>query len=198
MNNDFIDYNKLFLKFPNQSDKEMIINYEKKLFELGCISEKSLSSWVNINFGYWLNNIINDSKGFSDKECYSGVSIFLYYLIYDNEIIGSGSLRINPECNNILKETGGHIGYGIRPDKRGKGFGTYFCHLLLEKAQENDLSKVMITCKEDNIGSSKIIENNFGEYIDKVKDRDNVTYKRYLIDVEKSLIEFNDKINKLK
>ncbi len=56
----------------------------------------------------------------------------------------------------------------------------------------------MITCKEDNIGSSKIIENNFGEYIDKVKDRDNVTYKRYLIDVEKSLIEFNDKINKLK
>lgn len=70
--------------------------------------------------------------------------------------------------------------------------------MLLEKAQENDLSKVMITCKEDNIGSSKIIENNFGEYIDKVKDRDNVTYKRYLIDVEKSLIEFNDKINKLK
>ena len=70
--------------------------------------------------------------------------------------------------------------------------------MLLEKAQGNDLSKVMITCKEDNIGSSKIIENNFGEYIDKVKDRDNVTYKRYLIDVEKSLIEFNDKINKLK
>ena len=70
--------------------------------------------------------------------------------------------------------------------------------MLLKKAQENGLSKVMITCKEDNIGSSKIIENNFGEYIDKVKDRDNVTYKRYLIDVEKSLIEFNDKINKLK
>lgn len=55
----------------------------------------------------------------------------------------------------------------------------------------------MITCKEDNIGSSKIIENNFGEYIDKVKDRDNVTYKRYLIDVEKSLIEFFDILTNL-
>lgn len=40
MNNDFIDYNKLFLKFPNQNDKEMIINYEKNYLSYGVYQKK--------------------------------------------------------------------------------------------------------------------------------------------------------------
>ena len=46
----------------------------------------------------------------------------------------------------------------------------------------------MIVCHIDNIGSQKVIENNFGQYVDTVLDpTDNKYYKRYIINIEKSL-----------
>ncbi|MAT42142.1 MAG: GNAT family N-acetyltransferase [Anaerolineaceae bacterium] len=61
-----------------------------------------------------------------------------------------------------LKIEGGHIGYSIRPSERNKGYGTQQLALILKVCRLFDLTKVMITCDFDNIGSQKIIEKNGG------------------------------------
>jgi len=75
-------------------------------------------------------------------------------------IIGESRLRhtLNPE----LEIEGGHIGYAIRPTMRQLGYGTTILALTLEKASEQGLKRVLVTCDTDNIASARIIEKNGG------------------------------------
>jgi predicted acetyltransferase len=84
----------------------------------------------------------------------------LFWLVDNNEFIGRVSLR--HKLNKDLEQYGGHIGYYIRPTKRGMGYGNKALELTLIEAQKIGLTKVLITCDEDNIGSQKIIEKNGG------------------------------------
>ena len=120
-----------------------------------------------------------------------GIKFYHYCLIENDEIIGTGRIRTNLEANEYFNKYSGHIGYTIIPSKRKRGYGTKLLHLLLEKCKEINIEEVMIVCQVDNIGSQKVIENNLGSYKDTVLDpTDNKYYKRYLIDVEKSLENF--------
>ncbi len=84
-----------------------------------------------------------------------------FWLIDKEEFIGRLSLR--NELNEILLKIGGHIGYQIRPSKRRKGYGKIQLGLGLQKARERGLSRVLITCDEDNFASKKVIEYHGGQ-----------------------------------
>lgn len=79
----------------------------------------------------------------------------------DNRIVGVSKLRhrLIPK----LEERGGHIGYEIRPSERRKGYGMEILRLTLPKARQIGLSRVMVTCDDDNIGSVRIIEKSGGK-----------------------------------
>jgi predicted acetyltransferase len=71
-------------------------------------------------------------------------------------------IDIRHELNEYLRTIGGHIGYGIRPSERNKGYASYLLNKALTKCKELQISQVLITCDEDNIGSTKVILNNGG------------------------------------
>jgi predicted acetyltransferase len=52
--------------------------------------------------------------------------------------------------------------------------------LLLEEAKNKGIETVIVTCNETNIGSRKVIEDNNGEFINKIENDNKVTY-RYTI-----------------
>lgn len=83
-----------------------------------------------------------------------------YFLVNDdNKLLGA--INIRHYLNKQLLQFGGHIGYGIRPTERKKGYATIMLKLALEKCKEIGLKQVLITCDKDNIGSAKtIIANN--------------------------------------
>ena len=54
-----------------------------------------------------------------------------------------------------LRQHGGHIGYGIRPSKRKKGYGKQQLQLVLEEAKRMGLDRVMITCEDYNKASAQ-------------------------------------------
>ncbi len=84
-----------------------------------------------------------------------------FWLIDDaNDIIGVVNIR-HRLTDSLLKE-GGHIGYGIRPLKRKKGYATLILALALLEAQKLGIDKVLVTCDEQNTGSVKTILNNNG------------------------------------
>ncbi|MCB9453133.1 MAG: GNAT family N-acetyltransferase [Anaerolineaceae bacterium] len=83
-----------------------------------------------------------------------------YWLIDGDTFIGRLSLR--HELNDSLNLIGGHIGYEIRPSMRLRGYGKAILRLGLHKVRELGLKRVLVTCDDTNIGSSKIIEANGG------------------------------------
>lgn len=84
-----------------------------------------------------------------------------YWLLVNGYPVGIGKLR--HYLNDNLKKFGGHIGYCIRPNSRGKGFGNIILCELLKKAKEENIPRARITCKETNTPSKMIIEYNGGE-----------------------------------
>jgi predicted acetyltransferase len=92
-----------------------------------------------------------------------------YWLVNeDRKIIGVVNIR--HRLTEKLFHSGGHIGYGIRPSERRKGYATKLLSLSLEKAKELGIQKVLVVCDADNIGSEKTILNNGG-----IRDTDYVT-----------------------
>jgi predicted acetyltransferase len=84
-----------------------------------------------------------------------------FWLVDNLEFIGRVALR--HELHERLRLHGGHIGYEIRPSQQRKGYGTLILKLVLEKAQEIKLERVLITCDVENLGSRRVIEANGGE-----------------------------------
>jgi len=84
-----------------------------------------------------------------------------FWLVNDKRRI-LGAVNIRHRLNDELFNRGGHIGYGIRPTERRKGFATRLLSLSLEKAKEIGIKNVLVVCDSDNIGSAKTIMNNCG------------------------------------
>lgn len=91
-----------------------------------------------------------------------------YWLVDQERNYFIGEICIRHRLNDALRLRGGHIGYVIRYGEWGKGYGTLMLKLALEKAQARGLSKVLITCDDTNIASSRVMEHNGCVLEDKV------------------------------
>ena len=109
------------------------------------------------------------------------VSAYTYFLVGENNKI-IGSINIRHRLNDYLFNFGGHIGYGVRPTERKKGYASLMLSLALEVAKELGINRVLITCNKDNIGSAKTIINNGGILENEVKEDDKLV-QRYWIEI---------------
>ena len=99
------------------------------------------------------------------------VPAYEYFVVDDDIFIGVIHIRIRL-TENLLRY-GGHIGYATNPKYWNKGYGKKILKLALEQYKnliEED--KILITCDDDNIGSSKIIEANGGILENKITNED--------------------------
>ena len=91
-------------------------------------------------------------------------------------------------------EVGGHIGYGIRPSERKKGYATLQLKLILDKLKELNINQALITCRENNIASKKTMEKFIGKKDTLVpSNHEGIMEYRYWIDVNKNLCMLNMK-----
>lgn len=112
-----------------------------------------------------------------------------YFCLDTDRNIFVGAVNIRHNLNDILLQSGGRIGDGIRPSERRKGFGTQMLKLALDKCREMGIEKVLIICDKENIASAKTITNNGGRLENEIMH--NGTFmQRYWIqtaDVENNL-----------
>lgn len=73
-----------------------------------------------------------------------------------------GAVNIRHKLNQALLLNGGHIGDGIRPSERRKGFGTEMIRLALEECRKLGIDKVLMVCDKENVASRKTILANGG------------------------------------
>ena len=101
-----------------------------------------------------------------------------YWLVNDEKDYFIGEVAIRHRLNDALFLRGGHIGYVIRYNEWGKGYGTLMLKLALEKAKERGLDKVLITCNDSNTASARVMEKN-GCILENVIEVDGQLVRRY-------------------
>jgi len=55
-------------------------------------------------------------------------------------------------------DTWGHIGFGVRPSERCKGYATAILRMALKECLQMKMERVLIGCRDDNEGSWRTIE----------------------------------------
>ncbi|MEK5400189.1 GNAT family N-acetyltransferase [Paenibacillus sp. FSL K6-2859] len=132
------------------------------------------------DFESFLEQIDNLKKGVDLKV--DTVSSSTYWFIsQERKVIGAVNMRHS--LNDRLLQMGGHIGFGVRPSMRLKGYATELLRQSLIKAREMNHSRVLITCDKDNHGSAKTIVNN-GGILDSVDVVTGTEIQRYWIEIK--------------
>ena len=174
----------IYLKFPTMEDKEEWLNYVKET-KIDNLEATPGGFKDNTVYEEWLDKLINEHNNINLEK--DRVPASFYFLMDGKRILGSISIRHNLD-DEMLRKFGGHIGYNIRPSERRKGYATTMLNLALEKCDELGLEDIMVTCREDNIGSAKIIENNCGILKGIVfVPEENCNLKKYWINVKEAL-----------
>lgn len=106
----------------------------------------------------------------------------LYFLVDENNRI-YGAIHIRHELNDYLINFGGHIGYGIRPSERKRGYASKMLSLALPMAKGLGIKKALVTCDKTNIASAKTIINNGGILENEIIE-DGEIVQRYWIDIK--------------
>ena len=173
---------------PSIERKDEAIEYieEHHKYNSNINGSGGLDRYID-NYEEWLVKLEKDINMFPNEQ---KVPAKTYFLIRcsDNKIIGMINIRLT--LNEKLKSHGGHIGYGIRPTERKKGYNKINLYLGLKVCSEHGIDKVLLDADIENPASWKTMEalggRRIGTYIDV---DDNTECVKYEIDVEKSLQE---------
>lgn len=134
-----------------------------------------------LSFNDWIDNLEKNKYEKNLPESYSPHT--LYLAINDNNKI-VGAIGIRWKQVPVLMVFGGLIGYSVRPSQRGKGYASEMLKLALDKFKNTNIENILITCKDFNIASKKVIEKNGGIFENTYSnDDDGYTYLRYWIKI---------------
>lgn len=103
------------------------------------------------------------------------------FLIAEAEGMVVGRVSIRHELNDFLANFGGHIGYGVRPAYRRRGYAGAMLRQALLVARSVGVSRVLLTCDDANDTSASIIERAGGVLEDIRVAPDGIGKRRYWI-----------------
>lgn len=186
---------KFYLEEPSISRKEEALDYLNEHVEYksdingsggmdDCLEGLSYEDWLvkvskkkDKDYAYSINRVPGET----------------YFLIRENDNKIIGMINIRHDLTPAMLEFGGHIGYGIRPTERRKGYNKINLYLGLFVARKFNLDKVMLDCTVDNIGSNKTIQSLGGVLIKSdIDPYDNTLTNVYEIDVDKAINDYSD------
>lgn len=160
MYKDVILVEKFYFEIPSLERKNEIIEYLDEFVKYGSDINGS-GSLDKIYDGYTFEEALDRCLKMQDEEYAKSVGrcqgrTFLLIRENDNKIVGTINVRWN--LNEAMLRFGGHIGYGIRPTERRKGYNKINLYLGMLEAKKVGLEKVMLDCDVNNLGSDKTLK----------------------------------------
>lgn len=163
--------------------KEQIIDMLKEWIDYNNNNPTNNSPWAIFkndfnNFDYYLDNL--DLKEAQDGK----VPDSTFFCLDEDKNRIVGAVNIRHYLSSYLLKYGGHIGLGIRPSERRKGYATNMLGLALIECKKLGISKVLMVCDKNNIGSAKSIIYN-GGVLENEFEENGIIEQRYWIDLDK-------------
>lgn len=185
---------KLFLEVPTINRKQEALDYlkETKEYNSEFNGTGSMDSCLEgLTYEEWLIEL-EKRKNTEYLNKINRLHSNTYFVVRenDNKIIGMINVRYNIS-EDKLKTWASHIGYGIRPTERKKGYAKIALYLALLEEQKLGEKDVRLECTVDNIGSNKTILS-LGGVLEKTEldVYDNKMTNYYWIDVQDSLDKY--------
>ena len=115
----------------------------------------------------------------------SGLVPQTVFWVLDPDGIAIGMVKVRHRLNDRLRIHGGHIGFLIRSDQRGQGYGKQALALALDELRKLGVTRALITVNPENTPSLRVVEANGGQYHDMSADPETGSkVKRYWIDMK--------------
>lgn len=185
---------KFYYEIPSMERKEEALEYIREHHEYNSDinGSGSLNRYADNNdYEGWLKKLEEDYVRVPNEE---KVPARTYFLVRENDNRIIGMINIRTALNERLSKFGGHIGYGIRPTERGKGYNKINLYLGLQVCDEYGIDKVFMDADIDNPASWRTMEALGGkrirEYYEEIEYK--TTIVDYEIDVKKALDEHQE------
>ena len=150
--------------------KNNMLENESSMDGCGNLKEQSADVWVKESLDYHKGINIPDGRVPATQ---------LVALNEVGKVVGMLQIRHNLE-NDYSKKFGGHIGYSVRCDERRKGFAKEMLKQALPWCKNLGIDKVLITCKKENVGSSKTIQANGGVLESEIVNGDKIMLRYWI------------------
>ncbi len=99
-----------------------------------------------------------------------GLVLQTIFWALDEYGVAVGMIRMRHSLNDKLRFHGGHIGYFIRRDQRGKGYGREALRLALAQLRTLGERRALLSVDPANTPSIRVIEENGGQLENVVTD----------------------------
>lgn len=146
---------RLCLIQVNETMREMAEDYRDEHFRRGEMTLHGSALLDSLPFDQWIQRAMDNARPETIQPHWVETSVFFAVRREDGRAIGM--LDVRHHLNAFLRQYAGHIGYGLRPSERGKGYGTEMLRLGLKYAGYLGLEQVMLSCYKENQASRQII-----------------------------------------
>lgn len=175
--------NRLVLVKPSYEYKDLIVDMiEEWRAYNDAHPEEDHSPWTifqyHDDFDAYLEHFEQSEKHPKPEH----VPATAYFALDKERNIIVGAVCIRHYLTEALLNSGGHIGDGVRPSERRKGYATEMIGLALNICRNMGIDKVMMSCRKDNIASKKSIMKNGGVYDCDISDGEEIL-ERYWIEL---------------
>ncbi len=184
--------------------KEYFKQYKEMMDEWN-MEGSSISPWPlkmkyhKEEFFYDMLKTVKKSETQKEKDEYSTTSTFWLYEDEEDKLIGASNLR--HYLTDYGVKTWGHIGYGIRPSERRKGYATKLLNMTLKEAKNRGIRRVLLGAYVGNIPSWKVMEKCGGK-LERIiiEEETGLPIKQYWISLKKryaSTLKIYDNIKQI-
>ena len=176
------DMEQLKLVWPCAELKERALEYREEFLRSGETELHGAALFDEMDFEPWLELTVRNRRAETARTDWVQSSTFFVVRECDDRIIGMVDIR--HRLNGFLASFGGHIGYGVRPSERRKGYAGEILRMALAYARGNiGLERVMIACYKDNEGSWRTILANGGRLEREFVHADGRTVQVYWVEL---------------
>ncbi len=169
-------------------DKELFVQYKEMMDEWNMEGSR-IAPWP-LRYKYHTEELflamlkrVDEVENGINLDGYAASTTFWLYDKDNNKLIGASNIRTTMDEKAI--KYWGHIGYGIRPNERRKGYATILLNLTLLKAKELGITRAYLGAYVGNVGSWKTMEK-CNAIFDKTvyEDESGLPIKKYYIDIK--------------
>lgn len=146
---------QLYLVQADEKTRAMAEDYLEEHLRYGEKNLHGSSMLDSLPLDQWIGRITDNAR--LETVCPGEVQTSVFFAVRRTDGRAVGMLDIRHQLNDFLRQYAGHIGYGIRPTERGRGYGTEMLRLGLKHAAYLGLEHVMLSCYKQNSASRKII-----------------------------------------